>query len=136
MARSLDLVAAVAIGSAAGGVARYLLSEAVDARTTSAFPSGTLLVNLLGCIALGFLAHVTMESLEFSPELRALLTTGFCGGFTTFSTFALETVRAAEEGAYRRAVTYVGGSVAAGLVGIWIGMLAARMLLHALRGEG
>lgn len=91
------------------------------------------MVNVLGCVALGFISYLVLETGEFSPTTRALLTTGFCGGFTTFSTFAMETIRAAEEGALQRAMLYVGSSVIAGLAGIWIGAAAARQVVSILR---
>jgi CrcB protein len=128
-----SLIIAVAAGSAVGGVARFLLSQAAQERWETSFPVGTLLVNLLGCFALGFIAQLAAESSEFSPTTRALLTVGFCGGFTTFSTFANETMLAAEAGAYRRAALYVGSSVFAGLAGIWLGAMTARVLLAILR---
>ncbi len=130
---SAALIVAIAAGSAAGGVARFLLTTVVQDRWSSSFPAGTLVVNVLGCIALGFISYLVLETGEFSPTTRALLTTGFCGGFTTFSTFAMETIRAAEEGALQRAMVYVGSSVIAGLAGIWIGALAARQLLGLIR---
>ena len=130
---SAALIVAIAAGSAAGGVARFVLTTVVQDRWNSSFPAGTLVVNVLGCIVLGFISYLVLETGEFSPTTRALLTTGFCGGFTTFSTFAMETIRAAEEGALQRAMLYVGTSVIAGLVGIWIGAATARQLLGIIR---
>lgn len=130
---SAALIVAIAAGSAAGGVARFILSTVVQDRWSTSFPAGTLVVNVLGCIALGFISYLVLETGEFSPTTRALLTTGFCGGFTTFSTFAMETIRAAEEGALQRAMLYVGSSVIAGLAGIWIGAAAARQVVSILR---
>ena len=116
-----------------GGVARFVLSTVVQDRWSTSFPAGTLVVNVLGCIALGFISYLVLETGEFSPTTRALLTTGFCGGFTTFSTFAMETIRAAEEGAWQRAMLYVGSSVITGLAGILIGAAAARQVLSIIR---
>ena len=130
---SAALIVAIAAGSAVGGVARFVLSTVVQDRWSTSFPAGTLVVNVLGCIALGFISYLVLETGEFSPTTRALLTTGFCGGFTTFSTFAMETIRAAEEGALQRAMLYVGSSVFAGLAGIWIGASGARQVLSIIR---
>jgi fluoride exporter len=135
MARPADVVVSVAIGGAAGSVARYLLSGALQERTSSFFPVGTLAVNVSGCLAIGFLMRLVLDTGEFSPTLRALLTTGFCGGFTTFSAFAWETIGAAEEGAWRRAVAYAGGSVVLGIGAVWLGSFAAQLLLRALRSD-
>lgn len=135
MARPLDVILSVAVGSAVGGVARYLLGAAISERAATAFPTGTLVINLSGCLLIGFLMRLILDTGEFSPAVRALVTTGFCGGFTTFSTFAWETIAAVEEGALRRAVLYVGGSVIFGFIAVWIGSSAARLLLAAVRSE-
>jgi CrcB protein len=92
-----------------------------------------MLVNLAGCLALGFIAHLVLETGEFSPWARALLTTGFCGGFTTFSTFAYETVALLEEGSWRRATFNAGASLGLGLLGVVTGAMLARGLLSLLR---
>ena len=123
----------VAIGSAVGGVSRYLLSAAVQARVGTAFPLGTLVVNVSGSLLLGFVLRVALGSGSVSPEMRALLTTGFCGGYTTFSTFSYEAASLMERGDYRRASLYVAGSVALSLLGMFLGFAAARELLAARR---
>ena len=125
----MRLVLAVALGSAAGGVARFLLSAWLEQRTTSSFPYATLLVNLSGSLLLGFLATWTYETVGVPAELRALLTTGLCGGFTTFSTFSLETVALAEEGALGRAALYVALSVVLCVIGAYGGVMGARQLV-------
>ncbi|MFA6165272.1 MAG: fluoride efflux transporter CrcB [Gemmatimonadaceae bacterium] len=125
----MRLILAVALGSAAGGVARFLLSAWLEQRTTSSFPYATLLVNLSGSLLLGFLATWTYETVGVPAEVRALLTTGLCGGFTTFSTFSLETVALAEEGALGRAALYVALSVVLCVIGAYGGVLGARQLV-------
>jgi len=124
----MRLVLAVALGSAVGGVARFLLSAWIEQRTASSFPYGTLLVNVSGSLLLGFLATWTFETAGVSAELRALLTTGLCGGYTTFSTFSLETVALAEEGALGRAAVYVLLSVACSVLAAFAGITGARQL--------
>jgi fluoride exporter len=135
MPRAFDVVASVAAGSALGGLARYLLAVAVQNRTTPLFPIGTLVVNVVGCLMLGFLMRLILDTGEFSPAARAFVTLGFCGGFTTFSSFAYEAVAAAEEGALRRALAYVGSSVVLGLLAVWLGSAAARLVLDLVRGR-
>ena len=71
MSRQTELLLAIAVGSAAGGVARYLLTDAVQLRVSSTFPFGTLVVNVLGCFVLGFITHMVLETGEFSPSTRA-----------------------------------------------------------------
>jgi CrcB protein len=136
MTLSSSLVLAVAAGSAAGGVARYLLSGAVHHRISTTFPLGTLLVNVLGCLALGFIMQIALDAGELSPSTRALLTTGFCGGFTTFSTFSWETIALIEEGSLRRAALNAGGSVLLGLGAIWLGTITGKLVLGLLRKGG
>jgi CrcB protein len=127
------LVLAVALGSAVGGVARFLLSAWIEQRAAGSFPFATLLVNLSGSLLLGFLATWTYEVAGIPADVRALLTTGLCGGYTTFSTFSLETVALVEEGLFGRAAAYIALSVVLSVVGAYAGILGARHLV-ALRG--
>lgn len=106
----IDLVL-VGGGGLAGAVARHLLGERIDARTRD-----TLAVNVLGSLALGVLLGAPVES---STSLA--LATGFCGAFTTFSTFAFETVRLAETGRPRAAARNGATNLVGALLGIWLG---------------
>ncbi|HEU6453489.1 MAG TPA: fluoride efflux transporter CrcB [Gemmatimonadaceae bacterium] len=119
----------VAIGSALGGVARFLLSAAIQQKAGTVFPIGTLLVNISGSILLGFLMSYALSTTAISPEVRGLLTAGFCGGFTTFSTFTYETMLLVEEGELGRAALYVLVSVIVSLIGVYLGITAARGLV-------
>jgi len=118
----------VAAGSAVGGVARFLVSGWAQ-RWGVGFPVGTLLVNVIGSFALGFLLRYGLQSAVWSPEVRALLTIGFCGGFTTFSTFSYETVALVEDGVWLRAFGYLATSLVLSLAAILVGMALARMLV-------
>ncbi|HEY7636458.1 MAG TPA: fluoride efflux transporter CrcB [Gemmatimonadales bacterium] len=129
----MKIIWCVALGGAAGSVFRYLVASAVQGRAGLDFPAGTLLVNLSGCLLLGFLIHYTLATPAITPEVRALLTTGLCGGYTTFSTFSYETVALIQDGDWRRAVLYVGLSVLGSIVGVILGIAGARQLL-AWRG--
>lgn len=119
----------VALGSAVGGVARLLLGTMIQQRAGTAFPVGTLIINISGSLLLGFLMRYTLGTSAVSPEVRGLLTTGVCGGYTTFSTFTYETMALLEEGEMVRAGWYVGLSVVVSLVGVYLGSAAARELL-------
>ena len=125
----------VALGGAIGSVARYLVGLTVQSRSGLDFPVGTLLVNLTGCLLLGFLARYLLETSAVSPEVRALLTTGLCGGYTTFSTFSYETMTLIEDADWRRAALYVALSVFGALGATILGMAGARLLLD-LRHPG
>jgi len=127
----MKMILAVALGSATGGVARFLLSAWLEQRTASSFPWPTLVVNISGSLLLGFLATWTFETAGVSPELRALLTTGLCGGYTTFSTFSLETFALAEEGQWSRAGAYVALSVIISIAAAAAGISGARYLVSA-----
>lgn len=122
----MRLILAVAIGSAIGGVARFLISASLEQRVATSFPVATLLINITGSLLLGFLATWTFERGGVSPEVRALLTTGLCGGYTTFSTFSLETIALAEEGAMARAALYVAASVTLSVLACLAGVTGAR----------
>ena len=94
----------VAAGAAAGGVFRYWLSGAVHKFLPIDFPYGTLAVNVLGSLIVGFIIFYFDAQELISPQLKLMLTIGFCGGFTTFSTFSLETVNLLHDSEYLLAV--------------------------------
>ena len=119
----------VAVGSAIGGVSRYLLGGLIQRLLDTTFPAGTLLVNISGSFLLGAILRYAIETPTLSPEIRALLTIGFCGGYTTFSTFSYETVALLEDGEWTRAGLYVGASVLLSLVGVFLGLALAREVI-------
>jgi fluoride exporter len=123
---------AVAIGAALGGVARFYLADIIQHRAGIDFPAGTLVVNITGSFLIGFFLRYALQSAVIGPEMRLFLTTGFCGGYTTFSTFSYETITLLQDGEYSRASVYVGTSVALALVATVLGIAAANWLL-ALR---
>jgi CrcB protein len=122
----------VALGSGVGGVARLLLGGWIQNRFGPSFPIGTLLINITGSLLLGFLLRYALETPAIGSDARALLTTGLCGGYTTFSSFGYETVRLLEDGEYRRAAIYIALSVGLVLIAVASGMVLAREVV-ALR---
>jgi CrcB protein len=126
------MIWSVALGGALGSVARFLLGAAVQQRAGTTFPVGTLLINITGSLVLGFVLRFALSTPAITPDIRLFLTTGFCGGYTTFSTFSYETLALIEENELGRALTYVVLSVTLGLIGTYCGVLAARELI-ALR---
>ncbi|MEA3304064.1 MAG: fluoride efflux transporter CrcB [Pseudomonadota bacterium] len=118
----------VGAGGATGAIGRYLLSSWVYSLTGRAFPWGTLAVNLLGSLLMGFLSVWLLERMTLSPEIRALLMVGFLGAFTTFSTFSLETLLLLEEGAVARAGFNIAASVITCIFAAWMGTLIARAI--------
>lgn len=111
----------VAFGSA-GTLARYWLQGWVQLRAGSAFPAGTLAVNLLGCFLLGAIGQFSLAHLSVPPEWRVALTIGFLGAFTTFSTFGWETVRMLQDGEWGKVMLYAATSVLGGLLAVILGM--------------
>ena len=132
MVQPVKMFWAVAIGAAAGGISRFYLTSFIQQRAGVDFSAGTLMINITGSFLLGFLMRMALQADIITPEFRALLTTGFCGGYTTFSTFSYETALLLEDGEYRRAALYIGASVAISLAGTFLGFAAANRLL-ALR---
>jgi CrcB protein len=124
----------IAVGSAIGGVSRYLVGGLSQRLIAGTFPIGTLLINVTGSFLLGLILRYGVETPTFTPEMRALLTVGFCGGYTTFSTFSYETVALAEDGQWARAAVYVALSVGLSLIATFLGFAAAREIV-AVRGR-
>ena len=117
------IVLAVALGSALGGVARYGLSGLVARSFGETFPWGTLIVNVLGSFLIGFVATLTGPDgrVLVSPVTRQFWMPGIFGGFTTFSSFSLQTLSLAQDGEWTRALANVTLSVALCLLGVWLG---------------
>lgn len=123
-------LAYVALGGALGALARYGISGWVYDRMGENFPWGTLVVNLVGCLALGLVIR-WLQVVAVAPEVRPFLTIGLLGAFTTFSTFSFETVALLQEGQWLRAGLYVGGSVVLGLIAMVAGMALATAFARA-----
>ena len=121
------LVLLVFVGGGVGSVARYLLATAVQRNAPEGFPFGTFLVNLIGCFAIGVVGALGLERAALSPEARTFLMVGILGGFTTFSSFAWETLGLLSVRDVFRAALYVGGSVALGLFGTVLGRAIGRV---------
>ena len=119
----------VALGSAIGGVSRYLVGGLVQRMLDTTFPAGTLLVNVTGSFLLGAIIRYALETPSLTPEVRAFLTIGFCGGYTTFSTFSYETMALLEDGEWSRAGVYITASVILSLVATFLGLALARQVI-------
>ena len=122
------MLAMIALGGAIGSVTRYLLGGAVQKLAGMSFPLGTLVVNVSGSFAAGFLLRYFMST-QSHPMLRAALLAGFCGGFTTFSAFSTDTLGMIEGGEYGRASLYVVTSVALSLAAVFAGFAAGSMAI-------
>jgi CrcB protein len=113
----------VALGAALGAPLRYLTDRTIQARHDSVLPWGTLTVNVVGSLILGFIT-----GLPVGHAVAALVGTGFCGALTTYSTFSYETLRLAQDGARFYAMVNVAGSIVAGLGAAYGGLLLAQVL--------
>jgi CrcB protein len=119
---------AVAAGGALGSVARFWLTVVMAQLTGLRFPWGTLLINVLGSVVIGWVAALTLtpERIGIHPDLRIFLMVGICGGFTTFSAFSLQTLELLQNGNAWPAAGYVVGSVLFCVGAVWCGWLIGK----------
>ena len=122
------MIAYIALGGILGTLARYLVQGVLQTRS-GAFPTGTLAINLAGSFLLGFIMRFATGSTVVSPELRGGLTIGFCGAFTTMSTFSYESIRLLGDGEYWYAGLYMGGTIVGCLAAVITGTALASKLL-------
>ena len=123
-----------ALGGALGALARWAVTTALP-HTPGAWPWATLLVNLTGCLAIGALLAVLLARFPDSPWLRPFFAVGVLGGYTTYSTFAVDVVQLARSGRGLLALTYVLASVLGGLLAVVLGLLAGRAAVRAVGSE-
>jgi CrcB protein len=126
----------VAFGGALGSVARFGCSSLIANWFGQTFPLGTLVINVLGSFAIGFFATVTGPDgrLLVPGDIRQFVMVGVCGGYTTFSSFTLQTLTLAQDGEFFRAGLNISGSVVFCLFSVWLGYVAA-MTLNAIKGS-
>jgi CrcB protein len=113
----------IGLGSALGGMARYWCGGAMARALGETFPWGTFVVNVAGCAFIGWFAGATAPEgrLLVPPLARQFVMVGVCGGFTTFSSFGIETLRLAGDGQYAKAAANIAGSLVLCLAGVWLG---------------
>lgn len=117
----------VALGAGAGGVLRYYISTQLIKQIAVIFPLGTLTVNVLGSFLLGFLIFAFDEKELLNPTLKLLLGVGFCGGFTTFSTFSLETINLIRDTQFLYAGLNIFLNVILTMLGVYLGYIVAKV---------
>lgn len=119
----------VFIGAGLGGLMRFLTSTAVQKACNGwVFPLGTFVVNISGCLAIGFLAQLAESKNLFQPEYRAFFLIGILGGYTTFSSFGYETLQLIRSGEFVYATANAVLQVVLGLFFVWLGTILARLL--------
>ena len=124
----MNQVLAIAAGGAVGSVLRFWMSTWVHSFAGRSFPYGTLTVNILGCLAMGFLFVLFVDRLSDNAVLRAGILIGVLGGFTTFSSFSIETLNLIEQGAWLKAVVNMTGSLLLCVSATWVGVMLGRQV--------
>ena len=125
----MSIYVAIAVGGSLGAVSRYWMSTSAHQWLGFGFPYGTLTVNLLGSLSMGFLSELLVTRLQVSDEIRIGLLAGFLGSFTTFSTFTMDVLELGTSQSALRAVLYILLSVLLCILGAWAGLLAAKQLV-------
>ena len=115
------------MGGFIGASLRYISSSGIEKLCTTPFPFSTFLINFLGCLILGLLMNLGITDTEIWPA-KEFLSIGILGGFTTFSTFGMESYRLMESGHLVIALFYMIGSVVAGIFGIWVSQFMAQQI--------
>lgn len=118
----------VGIGSFFGGGLRYAVGRIVGVGTSTVFPLSTFVVNIVGCLLIGMLSTIALRQGWLTPTMRLLLITGFCGGFTTFSTFISENVNLCSSGHQLMSLAYMSASIIVGIAAFWLGCMIIKIL--------
>jgi CrcB protein len=124
----IRLLFIIGSGSFIGGIARFLVSRFIHDRAFSSFPYGTFIVNLTGCLLIGIFYGLSERGNLMNTEMRMFLTVGFCGGFTTFSTFASENISLLRDGDFFYFALYTSLSIFIGLMATYLGNLIIKAL--------
>jgi fluoride exporter len=123
----LKILFIIGTGSFLGGISRFLVSKSIQNMAISAFPYGTFVVNMTGCFLIGLFYGLSERNQLISPEWRMFLTVGFCGGFTTFSTFANENFAMLRDGNILSVALYASLSVFVGICATYFGNLSTKL---------
>ncbi|MDO8717027.1 MAG: fluoride efflux transporter CrcB [Dehalococcoidales bacterium] len=126
----MKLIILLGVAGALGALSRYALGGAVERWTGTSFPYGTLVINVLGCLIIGYFMQFALTSEIISPDMRLLVTIGFLGAFTTFSSFSYETAKLLEDGQHTSVILNIAMNVGLGLAATWLGTLLARITLR------
>jgi CrcB protein len=125
----MSIYIAIAIGGSLGAVSRYWVSDTTYQWLGQDFPYGTMLVNIIGSLVMGFLSVALVHRFNVSDEVRYGLLVGFLGSFTTFSTFAMDSLHWIDNGAIFKSISYILLSVLFCLFGAWAGLVTAKQMI-------
>ena len=114
-------------GGFVGSVARYYISKIIQDSSFTSFPAGTLSINIIGSLIIGFFLGVALNYRSFTVEWRMILMVGFCGGFTTFSTFTSENLKLIQDGQFFYVFLYTGLSVFLGFSAVYLGYIISKL---------
>ena len=118
----------VGLGGGIGSIARFVCQKYIHEWHPHPFPIGTFFVNILGCFLIGLFYGLSEKGNILTPEWRILLTTGFCGGFTTFSTFSFENIQLLKTGDFTYFFLYTVGSIVLGIGATYLGMFSLKLI--------
>lgn len=124
----LKSILLIGLGGGVGSIFRFLVSHYTKKIWNGEFPLGTFLVNISGCFLIGILAGYLLKSENSGTDLRMLLVVGFCGGYTTFSAFALENLELINSGKITITLFYALASIILGIVFVWLGMILSKLI--------
>jgi CrcB protein len=122
------VVFAVAVGGAVGSLVRYFTAGAIQSAAWPGYPWGIFVVNITGAFFMGLIVELSALKIHLTPEVRAFLTIGVLGGYTTFSTFSLDSALLIERGSYASAAFYMAGSVALSVLALFAGLWLVRAI--------
>lgn len=122
----LKQILLVGLGGGVGSILRYLTSVLTQKYNPLSFPLATFIVNIIGCLLIGLLIGLFGQNIQDNQNLRLLFITGFCGGYTTFSTFAAENLSLLESHHHGTAALYIGASIIGGLAAVWLGLIITK----------
>ncbi len=117
----------IGLGGGMGSIFRFLVSHFTRKYWSSGFPMATFLVNVSGCLLIGLIIGLLLKS-NTSNDLKMLLVVGFCGGYTTFSAFALENFQLIQAEKYMMSILYILGSVVMGIISVWLGIFFSKLI--------
>jgi fluoride exporter len=123
---TIQLFLAIAIGGGIGSMLRFLLLESIQKISTSGFPFGILLINVLGCFSIGLLTPLIIDRFHLNDLWRSLILIGFLGGFTTFSSFSIDAVTMLRQGFQFQGILYIFSSMAFCLLATWLGIFLVK----------